>query len=85
MLEIEGDNLVRADHPNNIKRDGVCIYYKESLRVWVISLSWLNQEIFLELTYNNKKMTYNNKKVIVSVIYPSPNFTFKLSSPNCTQ
>ena len=25
--------LVRADHPDNMKRDGVCIYYKESLPV----------------------------------------------------
>ena len=28
LLEIEGYNLVRADHPDNIKRGGVCIYYK---------------------------------------------------------
>ena len=26
LLEIEGYNLVRADHPNNIKRCGICIY-----------------------------------------------------------
>ena len=25
LLEIDGYNLVRADHPNNIKRGGVCI------------------------------------------------------------
>ena len=25
LLEINGYNLVRADHPNNIKRGGVCI------------------------------------------------------------
>ena len=29
LLEIDGYNLVRADHPDNIKRGGVCIYYKE--------------------------------------------------------
>ena len=38
LLEIDGYNLVRADHPNNIKRGRVCIYYKESLPVRVISL-----------------------------------------------
>ena len=27
LLEIDGYILVRADHPNNIKRGGVCIYY----------------------------------------------------------
>ena len=26
-------SLVRADHPDNMKRGGVCIYYKESLPV----------------------------------------------------
>ena len=29
---------VRADHPNDVKRGGVCIYYRESLPVSVISL-----------------------------------------------
>ena len=33
LLEIDGYILVRADHPNNIKRGGICIYYKESLPV----------------------------------------------------
>ena len=27
LLEIDGYILVRADHPNNMKRGGVCIYY----------------------------------------------------------
>ena len=27
--ESEGYDLVCAEHPNNIKRGGVCIYYKE--------------------------------------------------------
>ena len=65
LLEIDGYILVRADHPNNIKRGGVCIYYKESLPVRVISLPYLKEALLLE-------MTYNNKKVIVSVIYRSP-------------
>ena len=29
---------VRADNPDNIKKGGVCIYYRESLPVQVISL-----------------------------------------------
>ena len=64
LLEIDGYILVRADHPNNIKRGGVCIYYKESLPVRVISLPFPKEALLLE-------MTYNNKKVIVSVIYRS--------------
>ena len=65
LLEIAGYILVCADHPNNIKSGGVCIYYKESLPVRVISLPYLKEALLLE-------MTYNNKKVIVSVIYRSP-------------
>ena len=32
-LDISASNLVRADHPSNSKRVGVCICYKESLAV----------------------------------------------------
>ena len=65
MLKIDGYHLVRADHPNDTKRGGVCIYYKESLPVRVINLSNFEETLLLE-------MTYHNKKVIVSVIYRSP-------------
>ena len=65
LLEIDRYILVCADHPNNIKRGGVCIYYKESLPIRCISLPYLKEALLLE-------MTYNNKKVIVSVIYRSP-------------
>ena len=37
-LELEGYKLVRTDHANNVKRGGVCIYFKESLPVRVINL-----------------------------------------------
>ena len=37
LVDIQGYNLVRADHPDNSKRGGVCIYYKESLPVRVIN------------------------------------------------
>ena len=53
LLNIEGYNVVRADHPDNIKRGGVCIYYKESLPIRVISLSYINETILLEMDYNN--------------------------------
>ena len=36
-LEIDGYGLVRADQPNDTKRSGVCIYYKDSLPVRVIN------------------------------------------------
>ena len=65
VIDIEGYNLVRADHPDNIKRGGVCIYYKESLPVRVISLPFFNEGLLLE-------MSYKKTKVFVSVIYRSP-------------
>ena len=61
LLKIDGYILVCADHPNNIKRGGVCIYFKKSLPVRVVSLRYLKEALLLE-------MTYNNNKVIVSVI-----------------
>ena len=65
LLEIDGYNLVHADYPDNIKKGGVCIYYKESLPVRVICLPYLKEATFLEMNDNNKKM-------IVSVIYHCP-------------
>ena len=47
LLEIDGYSLVRADHPDNIKRGGVCTYYKESLPVGVISLTYLKEALLL--------------------------------------
>ena len=38
LIDIEGYNLVRADHKDDTKRGGVCIYYKESLPVKIINL-----------------------------------------------
>ena len=38
LLEVDRYNLVRADHPNNTKRGGVYIYYKELLPVKIIDL-----------------------------------------------
>ena len=32
-LNIEGYNLIRADHPGNKKRRGVCMYYKDYLLI----------------------------------------------------
>ena len=68
FIDIEGYKLIFADHPDNIKRGGVCIYYKGSLTVWVISLPYFKKGLLLE-------MSNNNEKVMVSVIYRSPSQT----------
>ena len=33
FLLIPGYHLLRADHPDNLKKGGVCLYYKEHLRL----------------------------------------------------
>ena len=78
IIDIEGYNLVCADHPDDTKRGGVCIYYKESLPVKIINLPYFKEALLLE-------MSYNKNKVIVSVIYCSPSQTndeFGLFLPN---
>ena len=37
-LVIQGYNLVRCDHPTNSKREGVCIYCKDSLPLTVFDI-----------------------------------------------
>ena len=67
-IKIDGYKVVRGDHPDNIKRRGVCIYYKQSLPVREIKTPFLKEALLLE-------MDYNNEKVMVSVIYRSPSQT----------
>ena len=47
--------MIRADHPNNVKRGGVCFYVKESLTVCNFSNSYLSECQTLEVTIGNKK------------------------------
>ena len=68
LIDIEGYNLVCADHPDDTKRGGVCIYYKESLPVKITNLPYFKEALFLEMSYNKNKVT-------VSVIYRSPSQT----------
>ena len=67
-LAMEGYNLIRADHPNNVKKDGVCICYKESIAVQVIDISYLSECILCEVTVDNKKG-------YIAVLYRSPSQT----------
>lgn len=53
-INFDGYNLVRSDHPNDIKRGGVCCYYKESLPVKNLKLNYLPECITLEMIYNKK-------------------------------
>ena len=37
-LSLNSYNLTRVDHPDDIKRGGVCIYYKENVSLRIISI-----------------------------------------------
>ena len=65
-INIKGYKLVRADHPNNIKRGGVCAYVRESFPVWVVPNHHLRECLILEVNVRNKK------GYLVS-LYRSPN------------
>ena len=51
-LKINGYKMVRADHPNSVKRGGVCPYVRDSLPVRNVSNSYC---LTLEVTISNKK------------------------------
>ena len=40
---IPGYELIRADHPSNQKRDGICIYHKDFLPIKVNNISCLKE------------------------------------------
>ena len=48
-LQVPGYNFARMDHPSNIKRGGVCLYYKCSLTLKVIEVFYLQECINFEV------------------------------------
>ena len=55
-LDLNGYSLLRADHPNNAKREGVCIYYKETLALKTIPIQYLNEIFLCEVTIGLKSV-----------------------------
>ena len=64
-LTLNGYKLVRADHPSNVKRGGVAIYYKESLAARIVDTSYLKESLLLEITLKAGKC-------FVATVYRSP-------------
>ena len=64
-LSLNGCNLTHADHPDNGKRGGVCMYYKENLALRIFSTSYFDQCLLCEVTCQNEKG-------YIAVIYRSP-------------
>ena len=53
-LEIPGYNLIRADHPSDNKRGGVCIYYKNILPLRLLNINYLHECINFEIKIGNE-------------------------------
>ena len=54
LLLIPGYHLLRADHPDNLKKGGVCLYYKENLSLRQTETPYFSQCVLCELTIENK-------------------------------
>ena len=67
-LSIDCYNIIRADHPHNQKRGGVCIYFKEQLKLKQIITSNFSECILCEISMGNK-IGY------IAVTYRSPSQT----------
>ena len=52
-LEIPGYYMLCADHPSNNKRGGVCIFYKTTLPLRVLNISYLSKCINIEISIGN--------------------------------
>ena len=57
--------ITHADHPDNVKRGGACMYCKENLSLRIISTSYFDQFFLSEVTCQNEKD-------YIAVIYCSP-------------
>ena len=64
-FQLDGYKVIRADHPSNTKRGGICIYYKETLSVRALNLTNLNECIICQVSVQNCKG-------YIGVIYRSP-------------
>ena len=66
-IQLDGYNLLRADHPSNSKRGGVCIFYKETLGVCIVKSLSFNECIICEVSIQNSKGYVG---VVISVLKP---------------
>ena len=64
-LLINGYKLLRADHPDNVKRGGVCLYYSENLTLQLVDTPYIEQCTLCEINIQNTTG-------YVAVMYRSP-------------
>ena len=57
-FKIPGHIMYRVNHPSDVKRGGVCNYYKTMLPLKVLSTSFLQECINFEVSIGNKKCRF---------------------------
>ena len=55
-LIIKGYKLVRDDHPDDVNRDGICAYIRESLPVSCLFNTYFKECLILKVCINNKRV-----------------------------
>ena len=65
---MEGYNCIRADHPDILKRGGVCLYFKKSLALRKIELSHITECLLCEVNVKGQVG-------FITVSYGSPSQT----------
>ena len=68
-LDISGYIMVRADHPANSKREGVCVYYENCLPLKVLDIRFLYESITFNLRIGDKLCSFIS-------LYRSPNQSY---------
>ena len=67
-LQIPGYSIARVGHPSNIKRGGVCVYYKTSLPLKLLDIKYIQECINLELIIGDSLCCF-------IILYRSPSQT----------
>ena len=64
-LSLNGYNLTCADYSDNVKKEGVCMFYKENVSLMIITTRHFDHCLLCEVTCQNQKG-------YIAVIYRSP-------------
>ena len=54
-LNLNGYKLIRSDHPSDVKRGGICIFYKDTLPIRFLNITNLTECLICEILYDHKK------------------------------
>ena len=53
-LSLNGYKLIRSDHPSDVKRGGICIFYKNILPIRFLNITNLTECLICEILYDHK-------------------------------